>query len=202
MFITFEGIEGSGKTTQIHLLHDHLKQMGRQVVVSKEPGGTPIGLKLRQLLLDPNHVFMHPQSELLLFYADRLEHISGVISPALTRGDVVLVDRYVDSTYAYQCGGRGISDSIVQGLNALVGVMPTLTILLDLTVEEGLQRAKNRAGLDRFEQEDLAFHERVRNGYLEREKAEPNRIRRIACTGKNSHDVHHAVLEIVKEFGL
>lgn len=202
MFITFEGIEGSGKTTQIRLLYEYLIQSGRKVLHSKEPGGTPFGLTMRQILLNPEQKFHHLYSELLLFYADRLEHIAQVVRPTLASGGIVLVDRYIDSTYAYQCGGRGLSKQVVETLNALVDTMPSLTLLCDLPVEEGLRRAKNRAGLDRFEQEDITFHTRVREGYLERATEDPTRIRTLVCADKSVSEIHQHILDIVKEFGL
>jgi len=199
MFISFEGIEGSGKTTQIRLLCDALKQSGKDVVMSKEPGGTAFGSVIRSLLLDPNQTFNHSHTELMLFYADRLEHVSGVIRPALDRGAVAVVDRYMDSTYAYQCFGRGVSKEIVTTLNTLVGVIPDITILCDLSVEEGLKRAKARAGLDRFEQETVDFHDRVRAGFLEKATQEPNRIRVVSVAQRSIEDIHEEIMQIIKE---
>ena len=199
MFISFEGIEGSGKTTQIRLLYEWLIKEGNDVIISKEPGGTAVGSVIRSLLLDPDHVFYHSHSELLLFYADRLEHVASVIRPALVRHAVVLVDRYADSTYAYQCCGRGISKDTVCDMNTLVDLIPDLTILCDLPVEEGLNRAKARAGLDRFEQETVAFHERVRAGYLEKAEQEPDRIHVVSVSKRSIESIHHEIVALVKE---
>ena len=199
MFISFEGIEGSGKTTQIRLLYDTFVKAGKEVVVSKEPGGTPFGSVIRSMLLDPNQTFHHSHTELMLFYADRLEHVAAVIRPALNRGAIVLIDRYADSTYAYQCCGRGISKENVDTLNAFVGLMPDVTILCDLPVEEGLKRAKARAGLDRFEQETMAFHERVRAGYLEKYEQEPKRICKVSVSERSIDDIHQEIIAIMKE---
>ena len=178
MFITFEGMEGSGKTTAIQAVALALTQAGRQVCVTREPGGTPLGKEIRTWLLDPHSQLQDPRSELLLFAADRLEHIAGVIRPALARGEVVLCDRFTDSTWAYQVGGRGLDADLVAYGIGLAGLVPDLTFLLDVSPEEGLRRAGKRGALDRFEQEDMAFHVRVREAYLG-----------IACTEARMHVV-------------
>lgn len=183
MFITFEGIEGSGKTTQINLVEAYLIKQGREIIKTKEPGGTPLGMQIRQWLLNPEESFGSPYTELLLFYADRLEHISKVIEPALAAGKIVLCDRFVDSTIAYQQGARGMPKALISQLNALLPIMPKLTFLLDLSVEEGLKRAKNRAELDRFEHESVAFHQRVRQTYLDQAVLYPDRIKKISVEG-------------------
>ncbi len=167
MFITFEGMEGSGKTTAIQAVALALTQAGRQVCVTREPGGTPLGKDIRAWLLDPHSQLQDPRSELLLFAADRLEHIAGVIRPALARGEVVLCDRFTDSTWAYQVGGRGLDADLVAYGIGLAGLVPDVTFLLDLSPEEGMRRAGKRGALDRFEQEDLSFHHRVREAYRE-----------------------------------
>ena len=155
MFITFEGIEGSGKTTQIQRLKVELEKRGHPVLCTKEPGGTALGLKIRQFLLDTKTDFQSQYTELLLFYIDRLEHIKQRVEPALEKGITVLCDRYIDSTIAYQVGGRGLKQQLVQTLSDLVNLTPDKTILLDLSPEEGLKRAEKRARLDRFEKESL-----------------------------------------------
>ncbi|MAU93080.1 MAG: dTMP kinase [Planctomycetes bacterium] len=165
MFFTFEGIEGSGKSTQLALWADYFRQAGRSVVVTREPGGTPLGVSIRRLLLNTATIHDH-RSELLLFFADRLEHIRCVIQPALDRGDVVLCDRYVDSTWAYQKGGRGCDSAMLTALSQYVSVMPDCTFLYDLPVSVGLARAQARAQLDQIEAQSVAFHERVRAAYL------------------------------------
>lgn len=176
MFITFEGIEGSGKSTQINLWRQHLEQLGRHVIVTKEPGGSIFGQQIRSILLDPETHLMDHRTELLLFTADRLEHLAQVIKPALQNGHTVLCDRFIDSTFAYQMAGRQTDLSLVNQLCEMIDCMPTKTILYDLPVELGLSRAKQRAALDRFEQESIAFHESIRSCYLSRATAEPNRF--------------------------
>lgn len=166
-FITFEGIEGSGKTTVIHGVAMALQQRGLSICVTREPGGTAIGRQIRQWLLNSEMHLQDIRSELLLFTADRLEHVAGVIRPALARGEVVLCDRFVDSTWAYQVGGRGMDPSLVHAVVSLVDLSPDQTIVMDVTPEEGLRRAGKRGPLDRFEQEAIGFHQRVRQAYLE-----------------------------------
>jgi dTMP kinase len=194
MFITFEGIEGSGKTTQISRLKAWFESQGQSVITTKEPGGTALGQTIRQLILDPGTQFTNPHTELLLFYADRLEHISSVIQPALDQGKIVLCDRYIDSTWAYQSGGRQISETIIASLNKLTSVMPDKTILLDITPEEGLKRAKKRAELDRFEQEELSFHHRIRDTYLQLAKQNPRRIDLVAIQDKTIEEISQEII--------
>jgi len=176
MFITFEGIEGAGKTTQITALKDALTKQGKQVVVTREPGGTAFGVTIREMLLNPNTSFAHNDTELLLFFADRYEHVATVVKPALAQNKVVICDRFIDSTTAYQVGGRGRSQQFCDALSAPVNLTPDITFLLDLPVEEGLGRAKKRAQLDRFEKEEVAFHQRIRDSFLAIAKQEPNRV--------------------------
>ncbi|MGH9870825.1 MAG: dTMP kinase [Candidatus Polarisedimenticolia bacterium] len=184
-FITFEGIEGSGKTTQMRLLYEHLKERDIPVVVTREPGGTVIGERIRGILLDPTTKGLIPRAELFLYGAARLQHIEEVIQPALDSGRTVLCDRFMDATVAYQGYGREIPLSEVKVVSSLVTVdlKPDLTILLDLPVETGLRRARERNKADaasaasRFEEEDLEFHRRVREGYLAVAAAERSRIR-------------------------
>jgi dTMP kinase len=176
LFITLEGIEGSGKTTQMDRLRRHLEAAGRRVVVTREPGGTSIGRKIRALLLDPANSALVPEAELLLYMADRVQHIRTVIQPALTEGRVVLCDRFFDATIVYQGVARGVSAEMIQDLYTLTcgELTPDLTLLLDLSPEEGLRRAWDQLenggrtrSESRFEQEKLDFHRRVRAGYLE-----------------------------------
>jgi dTMP kinase len=172
LFITFEGIEGCGKTTQIRLLAERLRQNGLELLVTREPGGCPIADAIRSILLHPDSRALVPRAELLLYAAARAQHVDEVIRPALTRGTLVLCDRFIDATVAYQGGGRGLDPSLIASLNTLAtdGLLPNLTLLLDMPAEEGLQRARRRNTAtpeeDRFEQEDLAFHCRVRDEYL------------------------------------
>ena len=167
MLITFEGGEGSGKTTQVGLLYDYLIDKGYEVVKTREPGGTEFGEALRKALLQPDlHVFS--LSELLVLMAMRAQHVEEVIGPALQSGKIVLCDRFIDATYAYQGYGRGIDLGIIETLNRLVtkGVRPNLTVLLDCTVEEGFKRKmEDDFSIDRFEKETISFHEKIRSAY-------------------------------------
>ncbi len=183
-FITFEGSEGCGKTTQIEALAKALEAKGKTVLITREPGGTLIGEKIRNLLQDPGHENeISDMAELLLFSASRAELIASRIQPALKRGEIVICDRFYDSTYVYQGLGRAIDMEIVEQLNQItVGTLkPDLTILLDLDAKVGIDRAKSRQSgeLDRIENESLAFFEAVRNGYLELAKKEPERFKTI-----------------------
>lgn len=182
-FITFEGIEGCGKTTQIKRLATELENQGHSVRVTREPGGCPIADQIRSILLDGGNRAMTPLAELLLYAAARAQHIAEVIAPALAAGQVVLCDRFTDATLAYQGYARGLDLKLVNDLNTLAttGIKPDLTILLDCPVEIGLGRATtpvNAHGIkeERFELESLAFHQRVRNGYLEIARQEPERL--------------------------
>ncbi|HAR94689.1 MAG TPA: dTMP kinase [Deltaproteobacteria bacterium] len=177
MFITFEGIEGSGKTTHVDLLSDYLEKQGHRVVRTREPGGTPVGEALRSVLLKKD-LRVLPLTELLVFLASRAQHVEEVIRPALEEGNIVLCDRFVDASYAYQGYGRGIDLGIIETLNRLVtkGVRPNLTILLDCTVEVGLGRKSADGHLDRFEKEELSFHQKIRSAYLELAEDDPKRF--------------------------
>ena len=178
-FITFEGIEGCGKTTQIDLLRRYLEEAGRSVRVTREPGGTKIGEAIRGILLDPEHSAMCSPAELLLYAASRAQHVHEVIRPAMEAGTDVLCDRFADSTAAYQGAGRGLDEAALHQLHAFGagGLAPDLTVLIDLPVEEGLRRARGRGRSDRIEQESLAFHGRVREGFLRLADMEPGRIK-------------------------
>ena len=180
-FITIEGGEGVGKTTNLNYIKEVIEKSGKVLRVTREPGGTPLAEKIRELLLDPAHKGMAPDCELLLMFAARAEHIDKLIRPALEAGEWVLCDRFTDATFAYQGAGRGLSKARILELEAMVqgGLRPDLTLLLDMPVEIGLQRASDRSQPDRFEQEARDFFERVRQGYLERAAAEPERFRVI-----------------------
>ena len=183
-FITFEGSEGCGKTTQIEALAKALEAKGKTVFITREPGGTLIGEKIRNLLQDPSlKNEISDMAELLLFSASRAELIASRIQPALKRGEIVICDRFYDSTYVYQGLGRAIGMDIVEQLNQMtVGTLkPDLTILLDLDAELGIERAKSRqsGNLDRIENESITFFEAVRNGYLELAQKEPERFKTI-----------------------
>ena len=180
MFITLEGGEGAGKSTSIAFVREWFEQRGRTVVITREPGGTPLGEQIRELLLN-GHERMDADTELLLIFAARAEHLSQVIRPALAQGAVVLCDRFTDATYAYQGGGRGIPESRIRALEDWVqaGLRPNLTLLLDMPVDQGLQRAGQRSLPDRFEREQREFFERVRAHYLSAAAQEPQRYRVI-----------------------
>jgi dTMP kinase len=178
MLITFEGVEGSGKSTQIELLYDYFVEKGYEVVKTREPGGTAFGEALRKVSLKPDlHVL--PLSELLVFMAMRAQHVEELIAPALQEGKIVLCDRFVDATYAYQGFGRGIDLGIIETLNRLVtkGIRPNLTILIDCKVEEGFRRkAESDPSMDRFEKEALSFHKKIKKAYLKLAKEDPKRF--------------------------
>ena len=180
-FITIEGIEGVGKSTNIDFIHRQLLAAGRDVVLTREPGGTPLAEAIRGLLLDPEYTGMDARCELQLVFAARAEHLARVIHPALARDKWVLCDRFTDATYAYQGGGRGIDTAIIASLETLVqgAFRPDLTLLLDVPVDVGLARAGKRGALDRFEQEQMAFFERVRLCYLQMARQYPVRYRLI-----------------------
>ena len=182
-FITLEGGEGVGKTTNLTFIEQYLRGHGLEVIRTREPGGTPLGEKVRSLLLDSMHI--DSRAELLLVFAARAQHIADVIRPALHAGHWVLSDRFTDASYAYQGGGRGIESSVIGFLERWVqqGVQPDLTLLLDASPDVGLARARNRGHADRFESEQLSFFENVRQAYLDRAAAQPQRIRRVDASG-------------------
>ncbi|KUM44046.1 dTMP kinase [Pseudomonas sp. EpS/L25] len=181
LFITLEGPEGAGKSTNRDYLAELLGAAGREVVLTREPGGTPLAERIREILLAPAAEPMAVDTELLLMFAARAQHLAQVVRPALARGALVLCDRFVDATYAYQGGGRGVPTARIATLEAFVlgDLQPDLTLVFDLPVEIGLARAARRGALDRFEQEQRAFFEAVRQTYLERAQAVPQRYRII-----------------------
>lgn len=186
IFVTLEGVEGSGKTTQIKLLAAWLKKKGRRVVLTREPGGTPFADWIRSLLLNGKTKKITPSMELFLYEVARRDHVSSVIQPAIKKGVIVLCDRFTDATLAYQGYGRGLSLKIIEGFNRIAtgGLKPDITFLFDLPVETGLRRAKKRIKKfkkgrpleDRFEQEKIEFHNRVREGYLTLARKEKRRF--------------------------
>jgi dTMP kinase len=178
-FITLEGSEGSGKSTNLAFIHQYLQQSGIDVVLTREPGGTPLGETIRELLLDHRNNEMAGDTELLLMFAARAQHLHELILPALEAGRWVLCDRFTDATYAYQGAGRGIAESRIALLEEWVQgeLRPDLTLFLDLPVAQGLARAGERSAPDRFEREQLDFFERVRQGYLEQAARLPQRYR-------------------------
>jgi len=181
-FLSIEGIEGAGKSTQLAFIQRYLTENGKQLTVTREPGGTELGEQIRSLLLTPTKTGMAVDTELLLMFSARAEHVAQIIKPALNRGEWVLSDRFTDATFAYQGGGRGIDQQRITELAqwTLNGLKPDLTLLFDLPVELGQQRVLSRnQGVDRFEQEKVDFFQKVRHCYLERAQQEPERIKII-----------------------
>ena len=199
-FVTFEGIEGSGKSTQARLLAERL---GPDTVLTQEPGGTEIGRAIRRLLLEHGHGAVSPATEVLLYFADRAQHVAQLVQPALRAGRSVVSDRYTDSSLAYQGYGRGLDRDLILAVHRLAtgGLQPDVTILLDVSVDVGLARASSRGSLDRLESEVREFHDRVRAGYLEMARAEPDRWVRV--DGEGSTDAVAArVAAAAEERGL
>ncbi len=201
-FITFEGVEGSGKSTQINLLADKLRETGKELVLTREPGGTKLGQKIRKLLLDPDNIDMDDRAEILLYAADRAQHVKKKIIPALNEGKIVLTDRYIDSNIAYQGYGRKLEMDMVRNVNEWVirDVWPDLTILLDIDAQKGLERARNlspdKKG-DRLEQEIITFYENIREGYLKMAKKEKRFV--VVDGNQKSKDIHNKIFKIIKE---
>ena len=206
-FITFEGIEGCGKSTQVRLLSALLKEGGTPCVVTREPGGTQIGAKIREILLNPDNTAMAPEAELLLYAADRAQHMREVIKPALDSGKIVVCDRFTDATMAYQGVGRGLDVALINELNriASLGITPDLPLLLDCPAEIGIERALDRnsknghAKDDRFEREAMAFHQKVRDGYVGIAKAEPDRVK-VVDAARDIQSMHGEIRGIVDAF--
>jgi len=194
-FITLEGVDGAGKSTHIQTIARLLQAHGREVLLTREPGGTPLGEKLRELLL---HESMHPETEAMLMFAARREHIEQVIRPALARGAYVVSDRFTDASFAYQCGGRGVSTTKIEQLEQWVqgDFQPDLTLLFDVPVAVSTQRLAGARNPDRFEQESADFFERIRNAYLMRAEEFPQRFR-IIDSGKSIPEIHSELEEIL-----
>ena len=199
IFISFEGIEGTGKTTQARLLSERLIREGYEVILTQEPGGTVIGNKIREILLHVDHREMSYMTELLLYNAARAQHLSEKILPAINEGKVVITDRFTDSTVAYQGYGRGIDISLIMSIDSVAtgGIKPHLTILFDLDVEVGLKRNRGINKVDRLELEDIEFHKRVREGYLHISEKEPERVRIVDAT-MPVEEISEKVWEIVR----
>ena len=197
-FISFEGIEGSGKSTQARLLAEYLKAEGFNVLLTEEPGGTVVGFKIREILLDPENS-MDPLTELLLYSSSRAQHVREVIYPALMRNSIVITDRFHDSTVAYQGYARGIDLGIIKTLNDIVipDLKPFITFLLDIDVEEGLKRNRAASKSDRFQIEPVEFHRRVRDGYLQIARQEPERVKLVDASGP-PEDVSRKIIEILE----
>lgn len=199
-FLTLEGIEGVGKSTNLAFIAERLRDAGIQLVVTREPGGTPLAEQLRELLLSPRDEVVDPLAELLMVFAARAQHLSSVIQPALNRGDWVLSDRFTDATFAYQGFGRGLPVAVITQLETLVqqGLQPDLTFILDVDVATGLSRATARGELDRFETEESSFFERVRSGYRNRIESAPERYR-LVDAGQPLDAVQHDLGLIVDQ---
>ncbi len=199
LFITLEGIEGVGKTTNMEFIHQQLLAAGKEVVLTREPGGTSLGEDIRNLLLGHKHDGMSSETELLLMFASRAEHLSKVIAPAVMDGKYVLCDRFTDATFAYQGGGRGISTQRIQELEQWVqgDMRPDVTFLLDVPVEVGLERAGKRSAADRFEKEDMVFFQRVRDRYLQLADESPQRFRVIDAS-KALDDVQQQIKDALQ----
>lgn len=201
IFISLEGIEGCGKTTQGKLLSEYFSGKGREVVLTHEPGGTAIGDRIREILLLPEHTDMSYITELLLYNAARAQHLSQKVIPALESGKIVITDRFTDSTVAYQGHGRGIDIPLITSINniATSGLKPDLTILFDLEAETGLSRNRNANKIDRLELEDIGFHKKVRDGFLVIAEAEQERIR-IVDASLSIEQISMKVIEILTGF--
>ena len=196
MFITLEGVDGAGKSSHLDWLAAWFRERGHGVRMTREPGGTPVGEKLREIVL---HEPMHPETEALIMFAARREHIAAVIRPALEAGEVVTSDRFTDASFAYQCGGRGLDEARLEALEAWVhaDLQPDLTLLFDLPTEIAAQRLASARSPDRFEREQADFHSRVRAAYLRRAQRHPGRIRVV--DGSQSLDAVRAQLAAILE---
>jgi len=201
LFITLEGIEGAGKSTAVDFIEDFLTKEGHDVIKTREPGGTVIGEQIREILLKNENYTLTYDTELLLAFSARAQHIQEVILPALSSGKIILCDRFTDASYAYQGGGRGIDASRINLLEKWVqgDLRPNLTLLFDLDVSIGMQRTKKRSDADRFEREEINFFEKIRNTYLERAKNEPQRFR-IINSASSLESVKEQIITILKDF--
>ena len=203
-FITFEGIDGSGKSTQLRMLASVLRMRGFEVVTTREPGGTPLGKRLRTALLDAQ-AEVDPLAELLLYAADRAQHVRRLLRPALETGYIVLSDRYADATVAYQGAGRGFTSELIQEVVELAtgGLKPELTLIFDVSVAECLMRTRRREtteqGKDRLDAEDMEFYARVREAYLKIAAAEPERVR-VVDASSSVEETHTKVVQLVLSF--
>ena len=199
--ISFEGPDGSGKSTQLKLLAKFLRARGHSPLVTRQPGGTPLGIALRALLLNPKNKSLSERAELFLYLADRAQHVQEVVEPALRRGKIVLTDRYMDSTWVYQGMGRGFDLDLIERSNlfAVAGIVPDLTLVFDLKAEEGLARlGRGRAGRDRMESQSLRFHRRVREGFRRLRRKFPGRVA-ILDAGRAPETIHQQVRSLLRE---
>ncbi len=204
VFITFEGIDGSGKTTQLRRLASDLKARGLDAITTREPGGTSLGMRLRAAVLDVAEQ-VDPLAELLLYAADRAQHVRALVRPALAQGRIVLSDRYADATVAYQGAGRGFAPELIMQVIELAtgGLKPDLTLVFDLPVQAGTARTRRRARAgragDRLDAEDASFHQRVRDAYLQLAATEPKRVRVINAS-RSIDETHARMLDVVLPF--
>ncbi|RLI55996.1 MAG: dTMP kinase [Candidatus Thorarchaeota archaeon] len=198
MFITFEGIEGSGKSTQARLLVEYLRGKGLNVILTREPGGVELSERIRSILIETG-LNISSRAELLLFLASRAQHTDELIRPSLRKGHIVVCDRYIDASVAYQGYGRGLSIEMIKRLNdwATGGIRPNLTVLLDLSPEEGLKRVRASKKMDRIEGENLEFHRRVREGYLEIARSDPDRFLVLDAT-RSMEEIQRFIREAVE----
>ena len=202
IFITFEGVDGSGKSTQAHMLAARLEVEAIPNLITREPGGTALAEKIRQLLLFTEEVKLAPGTEVLLYAASRAQHVSEVIRPALNRGEVVISERFTDSSLAYQGFASGNDPELVRQVNSFAtgGLVPDLTFFLDLSAEEGWRRVLERSGAeDRMEAKGLSFQEKVRQGYLRLAAGEPERICLLNCFGQTKDELHHCIWELLMD---
>lgn len=200
MFITIEGPDGSGKTTQIDLLKEYLIEKGHKVHLTREPGGTKISEEIREIILSVENEEMCDMTEALLYASARAQHVGQKIRPLLEKGEVVICDRFVDSSVAYQGAARGLGQEVIEGINAYAtgGLEPDVTFLLYVNAEEGIKRKKNQQTLDRLEKEKVDFHKKVCKAYKELVKRHPERIRFIDAS-KSIEDIHGEILDITKD---
>ncbi len=207
LFITLEGVEGAGKTTQAKMLAAWLSALGLDVLETREPGAGPVGAQIRQVLLNPANTELAPMTEALLLAADRAQHVAETLRPALAAGKIVVCDRYADSFFAYQGYGRGLDMAELRALNdaAAGGLAPDITLLLELPPEAGLARTKLRGESDRMEQEQLDFHRRLSDGYRQLAEEDPQRIKQIDAAQSEARvqaDMRAALLPLLCERGL
>ena len=202
-FITIEGTEGVGKTTNIAFIQQWLRSRNVDFITTREPGGTPLAEEIREILLSPRAEKMASSAELLLMFAGRAQHLEQVILPALKRGQWVICDRFTDATYAYQGFGRGMDHDLITNLETIVQgpLRPDFTLVLDIPVELGLQRAGERSSPDRFEQEEIAFFERVRKGYLRLVQRDPHRYL-IIDASESLDNVQASIAKALSDFCL
>ncbi|MGD1092973.1 MAG: dTMP kinase [Bryobacteraceae bacterium] len=204
LFLTFEGPDGSGKSTQLRILVARLREMGREVFETAEPGGTPIGMQIRRVLLDPKNHDLCPTAELLLNFASRAQNVDQCIVPALAKGQIVVCDRFTDSTLVYQGAGRGLGSEVVYEIDRIAcrGLVPNLSLIIDIDTETGLARAHRRNQETqqietRFDEQEVSFHRKVRDAYHQLASDEPGRVRLIDG-GRPENEVAQSVWEIVR----